>query len=207
MSTARDLVIGALRRLGVVDLASDPAAEELKIGLDRLNQIIAAWVGDGVNLRLATLAAADDVVFFVPPADFNGQQIDALADQGSWDASTNTPALESSTGTTGDFYRVSTAGSTALDDVTSWAADDYAVFDGCVWRKGQPCAKHMRGIEALLAIELSADFGPDPRGGVVNAARAGWNSLLADYIKAPTNTFDRGVVATTNTDRGMGLLQ
>ena len=55
--------------------------------------------------------------------------------QGTWNASTNTPALASGMGTNGYYYIVSTAGSTNLDGVTDWQIGDWAVFNGSVWQK------------------------------------------------------------------------
>ncbi len=49
---------------------------------------------------------------------------------GSWNATTNTPTLTSGTGTNGNIYTVSVAGTTNLDGINSWAIGDWAVFDG-----------------------------------------------------------------------------
>ena len=51
-----------------------------------------------------------------------------LTFKGNWNASTNTPTLVSGTGTTGEFYIVSVAGSTNLDGITDWEVGDWAVF-------------------------------------------------------------------------------
>ena len=53
--------------------------------------------------------------------------------QGTWNASTNTPTLTSSTGTQGHYYTVSVAGSTNLDGITSWNVNDQVIFNGSVW--------------------------------------------------------------------------
>jgi hypothetical protein len=55
--------------------------------------------------------------------------------QGSWNASTNTPTLVSSTGVNGYYYIVSVAGSTNLDGVTDWQVGDWAIFNGSTWQK------------------------------------------------------------------------
>lgn len=55
--------------------------------------------------------------------------------QGTWNASTNTPTLASSTGTNGYYYVVGVAGSTNLDGITDWQAGDWLVFNGTVWQK------------------------------------------------------------------------
>lgn len=61
--------------------------------------------------------------------------IGTLSYQGGWDASTNTPALASSVGTSGYYYVVTTAGSTNLNGITDWAIGDWAIFNGSTWQK------------------------------------------------------------------------
>ena len=55
--------------------------------------------------------------------------------QGTWNASTNSPTLTSSVGTVGFYYVVSTAGSTNLNGITTWAVGDWAIFQGSTWQK------------------------------------------------------------------------
>jgi hypothetical protein len=61
--------------------------------------------------------------------------IGALNYKGTWNASTNSPALASGVGTKGDYYVVSVAGSTSLDGETLWGVGDWAVFNGAAWQK------------------------------------------------------------------------
>lgn len=65
----------------------------------------------------------------------NGEVFTGLDFQGSWNASTNTPALASSVGTNGEFYIVSIAGSTDLNGITNWGIGDWALFNGTVWQR------------------------------------------------------------------------
>ena len=58
-----------------------------------------------------------------------------LSYQGTWNASTNNPTLASSTGVSGYYYIVATAGSTNLDGITDWKAGDWLLFNGTVWQK------------------------------------------------------------------------
>ena len=66
-------------------------------------------------------------------------QITAMAGfvnyEGTWNASTNTPTLTSSVGTKGDYYVVSTTGSTNLNGITTWTQGDWAIFNGSAWEK------------------------------------------------------------------------
>lgn len=58
-----------------------------------------------------------------------------LSYQGTWNASTNTPALASGVGTQNYYYVVSVAGTTNLDGITDWQVNDWAIFNGTVWQK------------------------------------------------------------------------
>ena len=66
-------------------------------------------------------------------------QIDAISGglvyKGTWNASTNTPTLASSTGTTNWYYVVSVSGSTNLNGITDWVAGDWAIYNGSAWQK------------------------------------------------------------------------
>ena len=61
--------------------------------------------------------------------------VGGLTYQGTWNASTNTPALASGVGTNGYYYIVATAGSTNLDGITDWQIGDWLMFNGSVWQK------------------------------------------------------------------------
>ena len=65
----------------------------------------------------------------------NGEVFTGLDFQGSWNASTNSPALASSVGTNGEFYIVSIAGTTDLNGITNWGIGDWAIFNGTVWQR------------------------------------------------------------------------
>jgi hypothetical protein len=65
----------------------------------------------------------------------NGEIFTGLDFQGSWNASTNTPTLSSGTGTQGEFYIVSVAGTTNLNGITNWGIGDWVLFNGTVWQR------------------------------------------------------------------------
>ena len=54
---------------------------------------------------------------------------------GTWNASTNSPTLTSSTGSKGNYYIVTVAGSTNLNGITDWKVGDWAIFNGSTWDK------------------------------------------------------------------------
>jgi hypothetical protein len=85
----------------------------------------------GAANGVATLDAGGKV----PVSELPAAVLGALSYQGTWNASTNTPTLTSSTGTKGYYYVVSVAGSTNLDGITDWLVGDWAVYNGSVWQK------------------------------------------------------------------------
>ena len=89
----------------------------------------AASLDAGVPNGVATLDSGGKVPTSQIP------QMGDLNYQGTWNASTNTPTLTSSTGTKGYYYVVSVAGTTNLDGITDWQVGDWAVFNGTVWQK------------------------------------------------------------------------
>ena len=77
----------------------------------------------------ATIAASDTILAAM--AKLQGQITgipQGLVYKGTWNANTNTPTLASGTGTTGEFYIVSVAGTTNLDGITDWQVGDWAIF-------------------------------------------------------------------------------
>ncbi len=85
----------------------------------------------GANNGVAQLNSSGQLTSSQIPSSLTG----GLNYQGTWNASTNTPALTSGTGTKGYYYKVSTAGSTTLDGISVWYIGDTAVFDGTTWDK------------------------------------------------------------------------
>jgi hypothetical protein len=77
----------------------------------------------------AAIAASDTILAAM--AKLQGQITgipQGLVYKGTWNATTNTPTLASSTGVTGQFYIVSVAGNTNLNGITDWQVGDWAIF-------------------------------------------------------------------------------
>lgn len=85
----------------------------------------------GVANGIATLNGSGQLSSAQIPSSLVG----AVDYQGLWNASTNSPTLVSSTGTKGNYYVVSTSGTTTLDGISSWNVGDTAIFSGSVWDK------------------------------------------------------------------------
>jgi hypothetical protein len=94
--------------------------------------------------------------------------VGALNFKGTWDANANSPALASSVGTKGDYYVVSTAGSTNLNGISNWGIGDWATYNGSVWQRVEGGAdlngvnlsvsgtSTLSGLTASTALALNA---------------------------------------------------
>ncbi|WP_435018490.1 hypothetical protein TA3x_000464 [Tundrisphaera sp. TA3] len=71
----------------------------------------------------------------IPNSQIPSSLLDGLHYAGLWNANSNTPALSSGAGTANTMYKVSVAGTTALDGISQWDAGDYALYDGTAWGK------------------------------------------------------------------------
>jgi hypothetical protein len=72
--------------------------------------------------------------------------IGALNFVGTWNASTNTPAIVSGVGVKGDYYVVGVAGSTTIDGISNWGIGDWIVYNGSVWQRVEGGA-NLNGVD------------------------------------------------------------
>jgi len=114
--------------------------------------------------------------------------IGALNYVGTWNASTNSPALASGVGTKGDYYVVSVAGSTSIDGQSLWGVGDWIVFNGTAWQKVD--GGSTTNVDSVVSVNnitsTSGNFVPSTSGKGVDfsAAPAGAGAgsrVLADY--------------------------
>ena len=101
-----------------------------------VNSAVTGKVLTGLNITGGTVSATDSILaaFGKVQNQINGL-IGGSIYQGTWNASTNTPALTSGVGTKGYYYIVSVAGSTNLDGITDWNVGDWAIYDGTAWQQ------------------------------------------------------------------------
>lgn len=116
--------------------------------------------------------------------------IGALNYKGTWNASTNTPTLTSGSGTKGDYYVVSVAGSTALDGISNWGIGDWVAFNGTAWQRVEGGADlngvnlSVSGTSTLSGLTASTALALDASKNVVSVSNTGTgNNVLAT---APT---------------------
>jgi len=112
--------------------ASGPGAASVTLG----NTAVIGKVLTGLNVTGGTVISTDSILaaFGKVQNQINGL-VGGSIFQGTWDASTNTPALASSVGTNGYYYIVSVDGSTNLNGITDWKVGDWAIFAGTAWQK------------------------------------------------------------------------
>lgn len=112
--------------------------------------------------------------------------IGALNYKGTWNASTNSPALASGVGTKGDYYVVSVAGTTTLDGISNWGVGDWAAFNGSTWQRVEGGADlngvnlSVSGTSTLSGLTASTALALDANKNVVSVANTGTgNNVLA----------------------------
>ena len=192
MATANQIVVRALKRARIIDAgeAGSASADDLTDGLLALNEMMHGWAGQGIRIAHQTLVSADEFVWFVPATSMETSVLSDLNYRGTWNASTNSPALASSVGTRGYLYRVSVAGSTPLNDVTSWTVNSYAVYDGTEWHTSQPSLTYDGAVVALLAMRLIEDYGGEPGPILARDAMSGYTQIAAQFLRADPPRYD-----------------
>ena len=194
MTTTREIITRAMRRIRIVDAMQQPSAEDADLVLDALNDMMHAWQWDGVPIEHTDLTLTDTFYFFVPPLLLADDVLADLAYQGTWDADANTPTLGSGSGTSGYWYRVATAGSTTIDANSSWAVNDALVFgdDTETWRKSLATLsrRYEAGVIDMLAERVAPDFGVPIMPDVARGASKGWRAIQGAFVRPPNARFD-----------------
>ena len=126
----------------------------------------------------------------VPVSQLPAAVLGALSYQGTWNATTNTPTLTSSTGTKGYYYVVSVAGTTNLNGITDWQVGDWAVYNGTAWQKidNTDAVTSVNGYTGTVVL-TAADVSAVPYTGATGAVDLNAKSL--------TNVSNLGINTTT----------
>ena len=100
---------------------------------------------------------------------------------GTWDASTNTPTIVSSTGTRGDYYDISVTGTTNIDGTTSWTAGGEIAFNGSIW-EFRPSATALTAPQVKTLYESNADTNAlvDAKNTILNGLTIANDRLTSD---------------------------
>lgn len=140
--------------------------------LDGSGKVPVAQLPAGTANGVAALDGGGKVPLAQLPSSIAG----GLNYQGAWNASTNSPALASGVGTKGFYYKVSVAGSTAIDGLSQWNQGDLIAFNGATWDKIDGIASEVTSVAGRTgAVTLSASDvnGAQGLGFLINAAIAG----------------------------------
>lgn len=118
-----------------IDSSLNLVDDRIYLGLKEHQVNVQYVVGDTVLYDGLIYQAVLGGIGAFDPQKWKRLNLSALNFAGTWDAAANVPSLQSGTGTKGDYYVVSTAGTTNLDGETNWELRDWAVFNGTVWQR------------------------------------------------------------------------
>jgi len=218
VTTIATLATRTLRRLGIIDALTDASAEDMAATVEALNELLDSWAAMSIDTKFREVftsgfASTDTFWLFVPPADCDWATIEAMAYQGTWDATANSPSLASGSGTQGYFYRVDTAGTTSLDDLATWAVDDALIFgkrnrgfltnneailgSDSVWLKARSSRSLEGAVIANLAMRIVEEYGGTPSALLANDARRGFAAIASAYVVPGVPNYDAGIVLTS----------
>lgn len=149
---------------------------------------------------LANGVASLDGSGTVPTSQLPAAILGALNYQGTWNATTNTPALASSVGTKGYYYVVDVAGSTDLNGITDWKVGDWAVFNGSIWQKidNTDSVTSVNGYTGIVVLSYSDVGAPSTSGtnatGTWGISISG-NAATATSATSATNATNTAITA------------
>ena len=100
------------------------------------NLAVISKILTGLNVTGGTVVDTDSILiaFGKVQNQLNGLT-GGVTYQGTWNAATNIPFLQSSVGTKGYYYVVSVPGNTNLNGITNWQLGDWAIYNGTAWEK------------------------------------------------------------------------
>jgi hypothetical protein len=123
----------------------------------------------------------------------------ALVYKGVWNALTNTPALASaSLPTLGWYYKVSVAGTTAIDGFSAWTVGDMLISNGTTYDAVQGGSSDVVSVAGRVGavVLTSTDVGLANVTNVAQLAATQTHAMTGD-ITAPATALSTGTIATT----------
>jgi hypothetical protein len=103
------------------------------------------------NLTSSLVDLTTDVTGILPTANLPAAVLGSVNYQGTWDASTNSPTIVSSTGTKGYYRVVDVAGTTTIDGHNNWSVGDWIVFNGTIWDRVGATGASILSLNTLTA--------------------------------------------------------
>ncbi len=128
------------------------------------NTAVISKVLSGLNITGGNIVASDNILqAFGKVQNQINSLVGGVQYQGTWNAATNTPFLQSSVGTKGYYYVVSVPGNTNLNGITDWRLGDWAIFNGTTWDKvdNTDAVVSVNGYTGAVVLTFS-DVGAPP---------------------------------------------
>lgn len=163
MTTARDIIAGAYRRLGLLPLGADLDPSRASAGLAMYNDMLNAWAADGIFLGGPNPPAQDTDGVFLSDDFIDGSVVDSA---GGYPP-----------------YGPGDAASPPNPEPLSYGFNDAFPF----------LAQFVEGVKAMLAVELAASSGIEPLPSLQMRAQKAYKALLAYYVIAPRASQDIGL--------------
>lgn len=133
----------------------------------------------GANSGIATLNSSGQLTSSQVPTSIVG----AVVYQGLWNATTNTPTLVSSTGSKGNYYITSVAGTTSINGIATWNVGDTIIFDGSTWNKIDGISSEVVSVAGRTGAVVLSDTDIS---GLANSA-----TITADTAATPSTIVER----------------
>lgn len=132
----------------ITDMA-DPASPQdaaTKNYVDTQDALYIPLTQKGANSGVATLDSGGKVPV--------GQLPNSVMEyKGTWNATTNSPSLADGTGSAGDVYRVSVAGTQNLGSgAISYVVGDYVIYNGSTWEKSHSGADAVTSVNGAAGV-------------------------------------------------------
>lgn len=115
--------------------------------------------------------------------------------KGGWNASTNTPTLPTGSDAQGDYYIVTTAGTTNLSGITEWSVGDWAIYNGVDYEK----VDNTQTIPSNIGVGAQVFKGLDNVTNVAEFRTLVNGSIISFTQNANEITIDDASVVSTNT--------
>ena len=125
---------------GVASLNGDLKVIQTALNSERLNGKTESELSQ-LFILLSTKGVAGGVAELDGSGKLKADQLPAsvvsgLVYKGGWNANTNSPTIPAAAGGNANwFYIVTTAGTTTIDGINSWAVGDWIISNGATWQK------------------------------------------------------------------------
>jgi len=160
----------------------------------------------GAASGVASLDSGGKVPVSQLPASVTG----GMNYQGTWNASTNSPAITAGVGTKGYYYKVATAGSTSIDGNSSWTVGDMIAFNGSTWDLiqggtsdvssvfGRVGAVTLQSGDVTTALGFTPYNSTNPAGYITSAGSVSWTNVSGRPTNVSSFTNDSGYITSAS---------